>query len=297
MKTILASLLVLPILGWLAAPAAASWAAVPIEVLVDQASLIVQGKVVRIDKGFERNGRLYELAVVEVSGTLKGEKLTHVKIAQPAAGGLATSVDIRFKPDQTGIWLLKKESDKDLHHWVTHPSQHQPVAEKDALVKLVEQRSKLSAGKEVKGLVARGELIRLDNYYELRFSLKNVSDKPIAICEYVGNKPLEVEWLGPDGKPRTSHHYDWLALARIKQVDASNFVSLLPGEVRFLNAGQGGILFLLPVAKPTPAQNALEAGNHKITIRYSNKDDGKSFSLKNVWTGTVSAQEVSVLVK
>ena len=29
-------------------------------------------------------------------------------------------------------------------------------------------------------------------YLEVRFRLKNVSDKPITICDYVGNQPLKV---------------------------------------------------------------------------------------------------------
>jgi hypothetical protein len=85
-----------------AQPAWASWAAVPLEMLVDEADLVVQGKVVKTaDAGFKIGTRSYDAAIVEVAAVLKNvtgqQAIKQVPIAQPAAGGgLAISTDIRF---------------------------------------------------------------------------------------------------------------------------------------------------------------------------------------------------------
>lgn len=131
----------------LAAEVQADFAPVAMEKLVDDAAVIVQGKVTKVEgAGFMRNGRAYDAAVVQVTVVLKGDpKLKEVRIAQPGAGGLAVSTDIRFKKDQEGIWLLTKQKDakgKEAEvYWALHPSQFQPAKEKDAIAKLVKDRA------------------------------------------------------------------------------------------------------------------------------------------------------------
>ena len=97
-----------------ASPVFGSWAAVPLEILVDNADLIVAGHVVKVkDGGFRDGQRPHDVAVVQVATVLKSRfgakhpKVVH--IGQPARGGLQTSIDIRFKSDQQGIWLLTKD--------------------------------------------------------------------------------------------------------------------------------------------------------------------------------------------
>jgi hypothetical protein len=275
-------------------PVRGSFAAVPLEILVDEAEVIVQGKVVKIEdakfaRKFGNTERKYDAAVVEVMAVLKGPaKLKEVRIAQPAAGGLALSTDIRFAAGQEGIWLLNRGAEKDVY-WALHPSQFQPAKEKENLAKLVQERDKLPAGKPADGLAARAEVVKQDKGFAVRFSLKNVSDKPLKVCDYVGNRPLQVEWIGPDGKKRESKHYDWLKAVRLRPVSEENFVTLQPGGVLFLAAQFGkdqGIRF--EDAGP---------GEHKVTVGYVNQEDGKPFQLKDVWTGLVTAAAVVVTVK
>ena len=69
--------------------------------------------------------------------------------------------------------------------------------------------------KPVGGLVASAEVVEQKPpkgapYLEVRFQLKNVTDRAITICDYVGNQPLKVRWIGPDGKTLRSDHYGWL---------------------------------------------------------------------------------------
>ena len=69
-----------PLIALLAAaafppPAWASFAAVPLEILVDQADVIVVGKVVKVkDAGFAVGVRKFDAAVVKVSAVLKTKK-------------------------------------------------------------------------------------------------------------------------------------------------------------------------------------------------------------------------------
>jgi len=272
-------------------PARASFAEVPLEVLVDEANVIVQGKVARIDgKGFELANRPYAIALVEVASVLKGpDGLKQVGIAQPAAEGPVVSSDIVFRSGQEGIWLLTRDPERDVY-WAKHPSQLQPLKEKDALAKLVAERAKLPAGKPVNGLVARAELLEQASGYDIRFSLKNVSDRPIVIGYFVGSRPLHLNWVGPDGAPRQDRHYDFLQRARLRAMSKDNFATLLPGGVRFLES----IPFL---TTDMPEKNYVEPGRHKIAVRYVNEADGKQFELKDVWTGTVTSNEVVLTVK
>ena len=49
----------------------------------------------------------------------------------------------------------------------------------------------------------------------------NVSDKPITICDYVGTRPLKVEWIRPDGNSsRQKSFHSWLLCDRNCQVSS-----------------------------------------------------------------------------
>jgi len=294
----------------------ASFAAVPLEILIDSADLVVEGKVIKIEEaGFMLGARRYEVAIVEVATTMKNitgkAKLTQVRIAQPAAGGIAFSTDIRFRPGQQGIWILNKDPQQNAF-WAKHPFQFQQAKQKAKLTKLIASRAKLTGGKPVGGLVARAELVTMKaaagvvqgakrpQFYEVRFSLKNVSKKPIVISEYVGNRPLVVEWTGPGDKQdpnrSLSQHYAYLAAVRLAPESERNFVTIPPGGVRFLGprGPYYGIGFSTAQRRNT---NFVEPGRHKIVVRYVNRATGKVFGLKNVWTGEIVANAVELVVK
>ncbi len=269
-------------------PLEGSFVAVPLEKLVEEADLIVAGKVAKIEDGVFNRGRQFDAAIVEVTETLKGAaKPKTVKIAQPARGGLETSVDIRFAAGQEGIWLLKKDAERDVY-WATHPSQFQELKQKEQVAKLVKARAELPGGKEVNGLVARAEALKEGDAHQVRFSLKNVSEKPIVICTWIGNRPLLVDWIGPDGKKRESDHYKFLERVRIRGLHEQDFVTIQPGGVLFLGPAGANANLALPLK---------EAGEHKVTVSYATKEDGKLFNLKGVWTGTVVANEVKITVR
>jgi hypothetical protein len=176
-------------------------------------------------------------------------------------------------------------------------------------------------GKAVNGVVASAEVaeqkpVKEPPYFEVHFKLKNVSDKPITICDYVGNHPLKVEWIGPDGKTLKSDHYGWLRAARIASLSEKNFVTIPAGGVRrigpqgdFVTTPTGevrrinpkgeasGIIFQPTPEKPLRFGNVTTPGKHRVTVSYVNNEDGKKFNQQNVWTGTVTANDIILNVK
>ena len=159
-------------------------------------------------------------------------------------------------------------------------------------------------GKAVNGVVASAEVVEQKPvkdppYFEVRFKLKNVSDKPITICDYVGNHPLKVEWIGPDGKALRSDHYGCLRAARIASLSEKNFVTIPAGGVRRIGpqGDTSGIVFQPTPEKPLRFGNVTTPGKHRVTVSYTNMEDGKKFNRQNVWTGTVTANEVVLNVK
>lgn len=304
----------------LAAPVRADRVEVPLDVLVDEADLIVVGKVTKVqDGGFftlgpNKSDHLVkqDVAVVEISAILKASphlgtpKVVH--IGQTAMGKIA-SADIHFRAGQEGIWLLNKDPgtnkvvamkgdllvpDPERNvYWAKHPGQFHSEKEQKKLTALIEARAKAEGGKVVNGLVARAELVETPGNFQVRFSLKNVTEKSITVCDYVGNQPLQVKWIGPDGMMLKSKHYNWLRAARIAALAERNFVVIQPGGVRFM----GEINFRSPAEKVTNFDNVAQAGKHQVTVGFANNEQGKQFGLENVWTGTVTANELTFSVK
>ena len=184
-----------------------------------------------------------------------------------------------------------------------------------------EKKAEPEGGKLVNGLVASAEVVEQKPakdppYLEVRFILKNVSDKPITICDYAINHPLKVQWIGPDGKTLRSDHYGWLRFTTIASLSEKNFVTIPAGGVRRMDPGgdfvttpDGGVRRIGPQGEPsgfvfqrTPEKplrfgNVTTPGKHRVTVSYTNMEDGKKFNQQKVWTGTVTANEVVLNVK
>lgn len=139
-------------------------------------------------------------------------------------------------------------------------------------------------GKPVNGLAAKADLVE----GEIRLTLKNVSDKPMRLCTWIGQRCIDVNWIGPDGKPRESKHYEWMTRARIRGVTGEDFITLKPGQsLVFGPQGKDSNLTL-----PDP-----EPGKHAVKLSFKNTQDGKQFKLEGVWTGSVSANEITLNLK
>ena len=189
------------------------------------------------------------------------------------------------------MFALTRVPEKDAYQF-RHPFQVAITTDKseaavvDDFRKLIKQRAELKGGKEVNGLVARAEVLKQGGTPTVRFSLRNVSDKPITVCDYVGNQPLQVKWVGPDGKELASPHYEWLIAATIPAIGREHFVTIPPGGTRYVGPRVGGI-------EDGIHFDTAPKGEHKVTVSYTNKATGAEFKLKDVWTGTVTANEVT----
>lgn len=270
-----------------AVAAQAKVAYIPPAMLIDKADIVVIGKITKIDE--TGAGPNQEFAIVDIREVLKGDpKLKSVKQLQPALRGMRLSHRVTVSLNEQGIFILNKVPNMDAYR-IGHPNQvvtYTEQNEKQVIAmyrKLVEERAKMVSGKEVNGLVARAEVVREGARTGVRFSLKNVSDKPITICNWVGARPLSVRWTGPDNKAIESTHYDWLAAATIRALNKEDFVTIRPGEIHFIS----------PYTQSFEMFNfKLPEGESKIVISYTNDANGKQFDLDGVWTGTVTANEI-----
>jgi RNA polymerase sigma factor (sigma-70 family) len=182
-------------------------------------------------------------------------------------------------------------------------------------------------GKPVNGLVAVAEVVERPakapgakglTAFVLRVRLKNVSDKPITVCNFAGDSPLGVRWTGPDGKAQKSNHYNGyngVAHADVA-LNKDRFVVISAGgahpiepEVVFYPPAthEEALKELMRTHGPRPAptkdefleavgHNPARPGKHRLVVSFTNKQDGKRFGLENVWTGTVTANEVEFTV-
>ncbi|QDU99110.1 hypothetical protein [Lignipirellula cremea] len=280
--------------------ASAMWAPAPLEVLADEADLIIAGRVTAVGPaGFALFNRPQDLATIEVLRVLKSlpgvGQPKQIQLVQPAAGGPGVSTDLRYALGVEGIWMLKRDAANGFYV-VNHPFQFQPKTDWRKMVDLVAAREKVAGGKPVDGLVARSEVFQTQpqpgpTFFEVRFSLKNTTDQPITVCRYAGNKPLQTEWTGPDGQPQASVHYDWLQRARLAGVQERDFVVIPPGGVRYVgpNSPESGVFFQSIPGRPNAAINSAAAGDHQVAVTFVNPEAGKEFDLENVWTGEVTA--------
>lgn len=143
-------------------------------------------------------------------------------------------------------------------------------------------------GDAVKGLKATADAKVKDGAIEVTLTLTNESDKPITVCTWIGMRAIDVKWVGPDGKPRESLHYEWMKAARIRNVIAEDFVAIEPGKS----------LVYGPHGKDSVLQiKDAEKGMHKLTLSFESKQDGKAQGRDGAWIGKVTAAEVAVNVK
>ncbi len=153
-------------------------------------------------------------------------------------------------------------------------------------------------GTEVEGLMASGQVKKHKPqneppYVEVEFQLKNVSDKPITICYHISTNPVFAKWIGPDGKVLQLRKYPNLGFLTLRALSKKNFITIPPGGVQTLcPAGLNGKMIFQSDAEPDRLGHVVACGKHRLSISYSNSEDGKRFGVENVWTGTVTAKEV-----
>lgn len=163
-----------------------------------------------------------------------------------------------------------------------------------------------NAGQPVGGLGASAKVTRhepskerkvRDNNecYEVVFQITNTTDKPIRICTYPIHQPLKLHWIGPDGKVQdTTWLYRWAKRVTLAPYSEKYFPAIpARGTLTLSSLGWGSSSRFMFCQKATGFGVPTRPGHHRMTISYTNKDDGSKLKLKGVWTGTITAKEVS----
>jgi hypothetical protein len=301
MRTLTALALVLIVLVVLGASAGESKPITPVEAIKKvNEEVSVQMLVKAAKNRLEKRGEIY----LDSEENFRDEKNLGIVITKTGAANFKDAgVNDPAEHFQDKIIRVKgtviiKEQRPRIE--VDDPKQIQIVKAPDAKDKKAEP----NGGKSVNGLAASAEVVERTPakdppYLEVLFTLKNVSEKPITICDYVGNQPLKVQWIGPDGKMQKSDHYGWLALADLAPLSEKNFVIIPAGGARRLGprGENSGIAFQPTAEKPSRFGNVTKPGKHQVTVSHANAEDGKKFNRQNVWTGTVTANELTFTVK
>ncbi|MBM4043189.1 MAG: hypothetical protein FJ290_32275 [Planctomycetes bacterium] len=259
------------------APAAASWAYVPPEILMADADAVVVGKMTQVDKAAGTG-------VVAVSEVLKGPKElkeAKVKFSPMPAGGLVHSAMISFNDGQEGIWILKSK-DASGAYPLNYPLLRQDKSKLDAVKAQLAALESRKWSEPVNSLAASC-LVSLTPGGDTAtgfVSVKNVGDRPVRVNTYVGARTLAVTVVAPDGTGAQLDLYSWLERARLRAPQASDYPELAPGAAR--NVGPQH--FSIPLGKK---------GEYRVKVTLSNADDAKTLGLKGVWTGKITVPEVT----
>src|SRR5437867_3560246 len=81
---------------------------------------------------------------------------------------------------------------------------------------------------------------------------------------------------GTDGKTLKSKQYDWLTTVPTVELK-SDFVTIPPGGVRFIGprGKLTGMMFLSSSRQPAQFEDVAPIGRNRITISYTNNDNGR----------------------
>jgi hypothetical protein len=193
-----------------------------------------------------------------------------------------------------------------------------------------QSKAQQKGGAAVKGLVALAKIVEKPDQglFEVRLSLKNVSDKAITVCDCLHlASQVQVQWLGPDGKLHPSKHNNYPPSNFL--LNKNYFVGIAPGEMRPIVPtirfhtipGKPGTVDVSVQRKLgywealdsmviEDRSNLAQAGKHRVTVTFTNDTVSypagrgpqgapslQRIPVDNVWTGTVTAKEVTFQVK
>ena len=257
------------------------------ETYLDEAQAIVIGKMTNVDAE-EGTG---EIAVTDM---VRGDKeLRHVaarfgKRPKPQ-GGVALIMEdgpVTYEEGQEGIWLLRPR-DRDEHGTYDLGEYHlfYDLDQLDHLKETMAALEKLPWGEPVGGLAAR-TLVHAPPWPNQRLiyvAVKNVSEKPLRISDYIGHRALAVTLVLPDGTEQPIELYEFLQRVKLKAPEQKDYPVLAPGDVRYVGFWAG-----------ISTGNLTLKGVYRVKASYSNADKGGAVLGYDVaWTGTVNAPEVT----
>jgi len=274
-----------------AAPAAlAERVYVAPETYLDEARAVVIGKMTNVNAE-EGTG---EIVVTEV---IRGDKeLRHVsarfgKRPKPQ-GGVALIMEdgpVTYDEGQEGIWLLRpRDREEGGIYYLGNYELFYPLDHLDHLKQMMAALEELPWGEPVNGLAAR-TLVHAPPWQNQRLiyvAVKNVSDKPLRISDYIADRVLAVTLVLPDGTERPIDLYEFLKTARMRAPGKRDYPVLAPGEVRYVGFWAG-----------VNAGELTQKGAYRVKASYSNANNRAQLGVTDVskssWTGRVDAPEVA----
>ncbi len=280
----------------------AMWAYVPLEVRIMEADFVVAGKIVRLEKDIPlKDGRVYEVGVIQVASVLKGKARTkEVKLAwiKPRKGGLRLADGpISYAVGQNSLWILRKDPDVGTHT-ANYPSDRQALANVQdlkrrlAAIKLI-QWSKPQDGLQLGLFIEqqdlrkskvkiKGKPVKAVGRLSVYALLKNVGKETIQVVNFHHDHPMSLEFLGPDGKPIEVTLYGKKP-AKIPPPNKFSFLPVDSNQTRSIGYGLG-----LPTLT--------KSGEYTVVLKYKNARDGKPLDIKGVWRGEIESPVVKVAV-
>ena len=119
---------------------------------------------------------------------------------------------------------------------------------------------------------------------DLTLLFVNASDKPITICTFPQVGRLVITAVGPDADTLRLDQYAWIQVARLRGIRPSDFGTLQPNESYeekgFLHSGYFGA-----------------SGTYQLSATFTNRLDGLKFGIPDVWTGSVSADAMTIRIQ
>ena len=277
------------VLAWCAAGGFASWVYMAPELYLDEAEAVVVGKMTNVDaeKG---------TGTIAVSEVLKGdEDLKEVKArfsAMPKSKDgvvMMRSTAIVYRQGQDGVWVLLRTSRNDEGAYAVNlPWLHYDAVQTEEVKKHLAELAQRPWSEPVGGLSASTLVHQRPGAEDnplIYVALKNVSDEPIRVSDYRGQRLLGVAIIEPDGARREPDLYSYLVMIRLAPPTVKDLPELAPGEVRYVAFRQG-----------VSSGPLVKEGLYTVLATYRNTDDGKTQKLANVWTGEVSAPPVQLRV-
>ena len=279
----------------------AMWAYVPQEVRMMEADFVVTGKIVRLEKDVTKDGRAYQVGVIQVSSLLKGKAGTkEVKLAwvKPRKGGLRLADGPpSFAVGQNSLWILRKDV-KLAAHTANYPTDRQALKNVQdtkrrlASIKLI-QWSKPQNGLQIGLFIEqqdlrkakvkiKGKPVKAVGQLKVYPLLRNVGKNTIQVVYYHHDHSMSLEFLGPDGKPIEVKLFG-KAPTKKPPLNKYNFVPVDPNQTRLVAYG---------LTLPT----LTKSGDYTVVLKYKNARDGKPLDIKGVWRGEIESPIVKVAV-
>jgi hypothetical protein len=252
----------------------------PLDMFIETSDFVEVGKIVSEDKRIGEGGREWAVYTIQVRETLKGKRRETTKISYTTPG---QGAPLSYQVGQDGIWVLMEVS-KTGALWANHPQYYYPLekrAEIEAALKRIKTRR---FGTPVRGLQTfiqvQKEKYAAGEPLLLFVGLRNASARPLTVCVHRGSVSIRARIINSSGKTTEVD----LDRSTPKQPSGSpplqkdQFVTFSPGVVlrRLGNFGE----VALPRQPP---------GAYQVVFTYRNGQDGKTYGLKNVWTGAVTA--------